>query len=689
MEGGDEGVVVETPQTGDGVAGVEHYPTETVLSEKNEADGDDDMDRDLENGGYYEAVDTGFDPFADDGLEKTATSSILHSPVHLQWTDLAYIANASKGCLPGRKKKHQEVKATEKQILSGVSGAVFPGQMLAIMGSSGAGKTTLLNLLAGRLTSSKNVRTEGGVLVNGRKRDYSTFKRLSAYVEQDDNMFAEVTVSEQIEFSANLRLPKNHGEKQRKQKAQDIITELGLSQVKDSFIGNELKRGVSGGERKRVNIGTELVTDPSLIFLDEPTSGLDSFNALNVMHTLRALAHRGRTIVTTIHQPRSNIFTLFDRLLLLSKGRVMYFGPATDAVAYFSALNYRCPANFNPADFFIDLISVDTRSERKSKTSNARIDLLEDAFLKHDEDQKVTADDKASDAYDEMPIEKQPKYASRWTQELYYVMKRQFKQVLRAKEINVAALATNTIFSIILGLMWLNIGREFFSDPEGEGAQDRYNALLGVLFFIAINQAFGSTFSVIFSFPIERAVVLRERASATYRVSTYFVGKTITEAPRSLLTGILFSSITYWMIGLRSEAGLFFVFYITVWLVAFNAESMTVAISTLAKDAQVAASIVPVFMILALLFAGFLIPQSLIPPFLAWIQYVSFIKYGLTAITLTQFSGVPTWEEVVNDVYGNVSLATCYVVLVAEAIIFRLMAYTFLRINGPKYDRKL
>mmetsp|Transcript_15706 Transcript_15706/g.64196 ORF Transcript_15706/g.64196 Transcript_15706/m.64196 type:complete len:181 (-) Transcript_15706:872-1414(-) len=165
------------------------------------------------------------------------------------------------------------------------------------------------------------------------------------------------------------------------------------------------------------------------------------------MHTLRGLAHRGRTIVTTIHQPRSNIFTLFDRLLLLSKGRVMYFGPATDAVAYFSGLNYRCPSNFNPADFFIDLISVDNRSEKKSKTSNARIDLLEDAFLKHEENLKSTLDDKLSETYEDEPIEKQRKYASSWTQELYYVMKRQFKQVLRAKEINVAAVSTNTVSS--------------------------------------------------------------------------------------------------------------------------------------------------------------------------------------------------------------------------------------------------
>ncbi|KAJ8901872.1 hypothetical protein NDN08_004077 [Rhodosorus marinus] len=151
----------------------------------------------------------------------------------------------------------------------------------------------------------------------------------------------------------------------------------------------------------------------------------------------------------------------------------MYFGPATDAVAYFSTLNYRCPANFNPADFFIDLISVDNRSERKSKTSNARIDLLEDAFLKHEENLQSSAENKASESYEDEPFGKQPKYASRWNQELYYVMKRQFKQVLRAKEINVAAVSTNTIFAVILGLMWLNIGREFFSNPEGEGAEQR------------------------------------------------------------------------------------------------------------------------------------------------------------------------------------------------------------------------
>jgi len=635
---------------------------------------------DLEDGtGKYETVDTDFDPFGVDDYRNNVSSAV-NQPVHLQWQDLQYVAKSTKGlpCMPGK-------KASEKVILSSVSGEVFPGQILAIMGSSGAGKTTLLNLLAGRLTSSNNVRTSGSVMVNGRKRDFSVFKRLSAYVEQDDNMFAEVTVTEQIRFSANLRLPKKKfNEKQRREKADAVITELGLSHVKDSYIGNDLKRGVSGGERKRVNIGTELVTNPSLIFLDEPTSGLDSFNALNVMHTLRHLAERGRTIVTTIHQPRSNIFSLFDKLLLLSGGKIMYFGNAADAVDYFSALNYKCPANFNPADFFIDLISLDTRSEDKSAKSKKRVALLEEAYEKHQKNAALSDQSINEDPLEVDDSVKNSKYNSSWFSELYYVTRRQFKAVLRAKEINAAAVSTNLIFSILLGLIWLNIGRDYFDNPTVR----TFNALLGVIFFIAVNQAFGSTFSVIFGFPIERSVVLRERSSGTYRVSTYFVGKTLTELPRTVLVALMFCVITYFLIGLRQDAAGFFVFFITVLLVSLCAESLTIAIATLAKDAQVASSIVPVFMILALLFAGFFIDDDLIPDFLAWIQYLSFIKYGLTAITYNQLEGTPFAGEFQSQ-FGNVSSATCYAVLIAEIVFFRLVAYIFLRLNGPKFDRSL
>ena len=154
-------------------------------------------------------------------------------------------------------------------------------------------------------------------------------------------------------------------------------------------MGNHLVRGISGGERKRLNIGTELVTDPSLIFLDEPTSGLDSFNAQSVMQMLLKLAKNSRTVVTTIHQPRSSIFQMFDSLMLLSEGRCIYFGSARASVEYFSGQGFRCPHNFNPSDYFMDLLSVDNRSQKLERLTKLRVSLLADAFEKHLKTQRV------------------------------------------------------------------------------------------------------------------------------------------------------------------------------------------------------------------------------------------------------------------------------------------------------------
>jgi hypothetical protein len=144
--------------------------------------------------------------------------------------------------------------------------------------------------------------------------------------------------------------------------ALDLTHQRQYRPAQDTEIGNERVRGVSGGERKRTNLGVELISDPSVIFLDEPTSGLDSFQAESVIQTLKKLACNGRTVFTSIHQPSSQIFAHFDQLLLLSEGQGIYFGPANEAVSYFAGLGHRCPKLFNPADFFLDLLSVDYRS---------------------------------------------------------------------------------------------------------------------------------------------------------------------------------------------------------------------------------------------------------------------------------------------------------------------------------------
>ena len=257
------------------------------------------------------------------GVADRVKRSTLHlnsqrTPVVLEWDNLRYsvLTKDPDGgrCSSSKVRKH---------ILKGMAGSAQPGSCVAIMGPSGSGKTTLLNALAGRLTHSKHSRLSGSITINGVPRSAmgSRFARISSYVQQDDVLFSLQTVRETLLNAAKLRLPKHVTLNEKRERVDALIAELGLSKAEHTHIGDSKVRGVSGGERKRTNIGVELVQDPSLLFLDEPTSGLDSFQAQNVIETLKILCHHGATVILSIHQPRSSIFALFDHLILLSEGR--------------------------------------------------------------------------------------------------------------------------------------------------------------------------------------------------------------------------------------------------------------------------------------------------------------------------------------------------------------------------------
>lgn len=584
-----------------------------------------------------------------------------------------------------------------KVILHGVSGYVRPGTMLAVMGSSGAGKTSLLNLLAGRINSSKGANATGEVLVNGQPRDYNTFKKLSAYVLQDDDMFAELTVEEQITYAALLRLPASMPRDKKMLRVNRVIQELGLSKVRNTMVGNELIRGISGGERKRVNIGTELVTDPSLLFLDECTTGLDSFNALNVMQSLRHLASNGRTIVSTIHQPRSSIFALFDQLCLLSEGRVMYFGPAKDAVTYFSGLDFHSPLNFNPADFFLDLLSIDPRSAEKEVATKNRVKYLGDKFDEQEapvqpllatsdiESQsnltKKDVEDVAADdsGFPEAVEFNKRDYQTSWLNEFVVLCNRSLKLAFREKAANIARLLQTLFFAIMLGLIWLDKGR----NDVDLGSQ---RSLEGILFFIVINQAFGGVFAVIFGFPLERSIVVRERGSASYRTSSYFVSKTFTDIPKSFFFNTLFAVIVYWMVGFRANAGAFIIFVITVFFTSLLAESLALSVSILAGDAQAAAAIIPVFVIIALLFGGFFINDDELADWIGWLKYTSFVFYAFTTLVKNEFVGDSETVKTILAGYNDLSLTVNIIILIGICVFYRVLGYLFLHyLRGPKF----
>lgn len=262
---------------------------------------------------------------------------------NLSWRDLNY-----------------EIK--KKPILTQVSGEVSRGRLCAIMGPSGSGKTSLLNILSGR---NRDIGIyAGSIYVNGIQIDPRKFRTNIAYVMQDDALFGTQTPREAITFSATLRLPPSTTQKQRTAIVNEVICTLGLESCADTYIGTKFIKGISGGEKKRTSIATELVSDPSILVLDEPTSGLDSYSAYNVVKTLQNLSASGKTIVTTIHQPSSEVFALFDDVILLANGRMIYKGPRDEITAHFQYNGYTCGPNMNPADFVMFKIQNPEIAER-------------------------------------------------------------------------------------------------------------------------------------------------------------------------------------------------------------------------------------------------------------------------------------------------------------------------------------
>ena len=272
--------------------------------------------------------------YLDDNDDDGAMMMADHKPASLQFENVGYHLNG-------------------KQILSGIQGMAQPGQITAIMGASGAGKTSFLDILARK---NKRGVVEGQFYVNGEKVVDNEYRSVIGFVDQDDTMLSTLTVHETILTSALLRLPRDMGVSVKEQRVTEVEKQLGIFHIKDQLIGSAEGRGISGGERRRVSIACELVTSPSILFLDEPTSGLDAYNAFNVVESLVTLARTyNRTIIFTIHQPRSNIVALFDQLILLAKGRVVYSGAFTSCQHYFDQLGYSCPPGFNIADYLVDL----------------------------------------------------------------------------------------------------------------------------------------------------------------------------------------------------------------------------------------------------------------------------------------------------------------------------------------------
>uniref|UniRef100_A0A8C5BDK7 Broad substrate specificity ATP-binding cassette transporter ABCG2 n=1 Tax=Gadus morhua TaxID=8049 RepID=A0A8C5BDK7_GADMO len=485
-----------------------------------------------------------------------------------------------------------------------LSGIMKPG-LNAIMGATGSGKSSFLDVLAAR---KDPVGLTGEILIDGAPQP-PNFKCLSGYVVQDDVVMGTLTVRENFSFSAALRLPTSVSQQEKDTRVEQLIQQLGLVKVADSKVGTQLIRGVSGGERKRTNIGMELIINPGVLFLDEPTTGLDASTANSVLLLLKRMSDHGRTIILSIHQPRYSIYRLFDSLTLLVNGKQVFHGPAQNALGYFSDIGYTCEPHNNPADFFLDVINGDSSALK----DNEEVDSGEGSSRKVEE--KLVEEYRSSSYFKDTKAELGT----------YKVDER----ITQGKEVSTAPVARTITYTTGFGTQFRWVLKRTFK-----------NLLFGALFFITINQCF-SSLSAAELFITERKIFMHEYTSGYYRLSVYFLCKILSDIlTLRTVPAIVFSCVAYFMIGLKATVAAFFTFMLSVALTAYTATSMTMAISadqTVVAIANIFMTITFVFM---MIFTGLLVNLTSIPVWLAWLRYFSIPRYGLSALLVNEFRGL-------------------------------------------------
>uniref|UniRef100_A0A672L430 ATP-binding cassette sub-family G member 2-like n=1 Tax=Sinocyclocheilus grahami TaxID=75366 RepID=A0A672L430_SINGR len=314
---------------------------------------------------------------------------------------------------------------------------------------------------------------------------------------QDDIVMGTLTVRENLCFSAALRLPKSICQLEKDEKVERLIQELGLSKVAGSWVGTQLIRGVSGGERKRTSIGMELIFDPPVLFVDEPTTGLDASTANSVLMLLKRMANSGRTIILSIHQPRYSIYRLFDSLTLLVGGRMVYHGLAQDALDYFSQIGYTCEPHNNPADFFLDVINGESTAVALNKLNNKLDEEQLSSSLKGIED-RLVEEYKNSSSYKQTKSELErivqgqdystrPKsrtitYSTSFCHQFNWVLRRTFKNLMLNPQTSFAQIGVMIFLALVVGAIFFGV------KENSSGIQNR----MGALFFITSNQCFSS-----------------------------------------------------------------------------------------------------------------------------------------------------------------------------------------------------
>ncbi|ETN41227.1 uncharacterized protein HMPREF1541_03162 [Cyphellophora europaea CBS 101466] len=587
--------------------------------------------------------------------------------------------------------KHLFQKEVTKTILHPTTTTFQAGVLNVIMGPSGSGKSSLLNAIANRLRTSTttNYARNGRVLLNRALPSSEVLKSVICYVPQDDvGLLPALTVRETLRYAARLRLPAwmPHGEKIRR--AEDVLLKLGLKDCADTLVGNEMMKGISGGEKRRVTIALQILTEPRILLLDEPTSGLDAFTAASIIAVLKGLASEGRTVIFTIHQPRSDLYKQFGTMLLLAKGgHVVYSGQASDMVSYFHDLGYKCPENANPADFTLDLVS--TNWDERSSVSNEKLKTLVDKWTTLQE-QHVAPDREIENpaALGSLARKKTPFRIA-----FPILVVRAFTNVRRQPNILWGRISQFTAFGVIMACFYSPIPNDYYSVQTRAGFANQF----GSIFFMGMLNS-------IATYPPERDIFYHEDDDGIYPLEAFFFQFTAFETPMEITGCLLFSILAVFPTGLHRTAELVFLSAYCGFAVASCGESIGIMFFSLFSHLGLAINLSTLVMALSVPLGGVLAVN--VTGFLQWINHVNPVKWQVNAMASEQLRGVTfTCEESQRLSNGACPIETGeqvlalykldqfstgeaagYLAIIVVAI--RVLAYAVLKLRRTNFRRK-
>ncbi|KAI1489856.1 ABC transporter [Biscogniauxia mediterranea] len=514
-----------------------------------------------------------------------------------------------------------------KTLLHSVDASLQPGSLTAILGGSGSGKTTLLNTVAERMFSTR-LSQSGTTKFNGAEGVHSV---RHAYVMQQDVLLPTLTVRETLRYSANLRLPPPTTEEERMRIVEEVILELGLKDCADTRIGDSQHRGCSGGEKRRTSIGVQLLANPSVLFLDEPTTGLDATSAYQLVRTLKALANKGRTVITTIHQPRSEIWGLFDNLVILSRGSPVYSGPMAQCVPWFSNMGFELPPFVNPAEFFIDHAAIDNRTPELEEESTARVERLKAAW--REESKKLfapTVSEKA--AAPEVVDKKRPKKEQHagFFRQLSVMTDRTLKVTYRDPMGMAGSIMESILMAIITGYVFYDLPRDLSGIRSRQGALYISVGLQGYLFL---------TFEI-YRLTLDIPTFDRENSEGCVTALPFIISRRLARLfTEDIPVPFLYSVIFYFMAGFDRDAAQFFTFFSIILLNHYIAITLALTSVAAVRHFPGASLIANLAYTLQSMACGYFIQSNTIPVYVRWTKYITYTYYAFGALCGNEFEG--------------------------------------------------